>query len=235
MAPRLAASAVAHLSGSPTVPWPFVWDYWHLLSFTLPDQPPPPDRLETHLIWVDSIKVIPLACCRMSLECLVGTRKFPTTLVTLSLQFRTRLVLHWCIKSKASVLVRAFMHYSACWRSKKALVSIRCLTINTRANRVAIVYSVIARIFNPMQVLGSHISTLSNKDTCDLFCVVNNARSQLLWCIIVQLLFIFCSTFMQCLFDEIILFDLILLFSIHVHLVNIQFWSWIVFQVFRSR
>jgi hypothetical protein len=30
--------------------------------------------------------VIPLGCCRMSLERLVGTCKFPTTLVTLSLQ-----------------------------------------------------------------------------------------------------------------------------------------------------
>jgi hypothetical protein len=39
-----------------------------------------------HLIWVDSIPVIPLAWCRMSLERLLGPRKFPTTLVTLSLQ-----------------------------------------------------------------------------------------------------------------------------------------------------
>jgi hypothetical protein len=61
--------------------------------------------------------------------------------------------------------MRAFMNYLGCWRSKKALVSIRCLTINTRANRVAFVCSVITRIFNPMEVLGSHISTLSNKYT----------------------------------------------------------------------
>jgi hypothetical protein len=59
---------------------------WPPLSFALPDQPPPPDHLKNQLIWVDSIKVIPLACCRMSLERLVETRKFPTTLVTLSFQ-----------------------------------------------------------------------------------------------------------------------------------------------------
>jgi hypothetical protein len=35
---------------------------------------------------VDLIKVIPLACCRMFLERLVGASKFLTTLVTLSLQ-----------------------------------------------------------------------------------------------------------------------------------------------------
>ncbi len=66
--------------------WPLVWDSWPLLSFALPDQPPPPDHLENHLIWVDSIKVIPLAWCRMSLERVVGTCKIPTTLVMLSLQ-----------------------------------------------------------------------------------------------------------------------------------------------------
>ncbi len=79
-----------------------------------------------------------------------------------------------------------FMNYSACWRIKKALVGMRCFTINTQANRVAIVCSVIAMIFNSMQVLGGHISTISNKDTRDLFCVVNNTRYQLLSCIIVQ-------------------------------------------------
>ncbi len=127
-------------------------------------------------------------------------------------------------------LMRAFMNYSACWRSKKALVSIRCLTINTQANRVAIVCSIITWIFNLIQVLGGHISTLSNKDTCD-FCV---------WIMLVANYYclIYCSSFVRlscsALFNEIILFDLILLFSFHVHPVNIQFWSWIVLQVFWS-
>ncbi len=83
---RLAASVVAHWGGNWTVPWPLVCDSWPPLSYALPDQPPPPDHRENHLIWVDSIPVIPLACSRMSLECSVGTRKFPTILMTLSLQ-----------------------------------------------------------------------------------------------------------------------------------------------------
>ncbi len=50
------------------------------------------------------------------------------------------------------------MNYPACWRGKEALIGKRCLTINTQANRIAIVSSVITRI---LQVLGSHISTHS--------------------------------------------------------------------------
>ncbi len=139
------------------------------------------------------------------------------------------------IKSKASIFNEVFMNYSACWRSKMALTSIRCLSINTRANRVTIVCYIITRIFNPLQVLGSHISTLSNKDTRELFYVVNNARCQL----ILLLLFNYYSSFVQlscsALFYEIILFNSISLFSFHVHPVNIQLWSWIVFQLFWSR
>jgi hypothetical protein len=55
-------------------------------QLALLDQPPPPDHLENHLIWVVSTKVIPMVCCRISLDRFVGTCKFPTTLVTLSLQ-----------------------------------------------------------------------------------------------------------------------------------------------------
>jgi hypothetical protein len=64
---------------------PSFWDSWPPLSFALPDQPPPPDHRKNHLIWVDSIPVIPLAWGRMSLERLVGSRKLPTTLVSLSM------------------------------------------------------------------------------------------------------------------------------------------------------
>jgi hypothetical protein len=74
------------LSGSRTVPWPLVLRLLPCRASALLDQPPPPDHLENHLIWVDSIKVIDLACYRMYFERLVGTRKIPTTLVTLSLQ-----------------------------------------------------------------------------------------------------------------------------------------------------
>jgi hypothetical protein len=86
LAPRLVASVVAHWGGNQTVPWPLVWDSWPPLSYALSDQPPLPDRCENHLIWVGSIPVIPLAWSRMSLECPVGTCKFPTTLVIPSLQ-----------------------------------------------------------------------------------------------------------------------------------------------------
>ncbi len=80
--PRLAALVVAHWGGNRRVPWPLVL---RLLA-SLPDQPPPPDHRENHLIWVDSIPMVPLARCEMSLECPVGTRKFPMALVMLSLQ-----------------------------------------------------------------------------------------------------------------------------------------------------
>ncbi len=83
---RLAASIVVHWGGNQTVPWPLVWDSWPPLSYALPDQPPPPDHRKNHLIWVDSIPVIPLAWSRMSLERLVGSCKFPTILMILSLQ-----------------------------------------------------------------------------------------------------------------------------------------------------
>ncbi len=86
LAPPLVASVVAHWGDNWTAPWPLVWDSWPLLSYALSDQPPLPDHRENHLIWVDSIPVIPLAWSRMSLECPVGIRKFPTTLVIPSLQ-----------------------------------------------------------------------------------------------------------------------------------------------------
>jgi hypothetical protein len=52
------------------------------------------------------------------------------------------------------------------WVNKKALVAIRCLTINTWANRVVIVSSVITRIFVTLYNVGqsSHFN-LYNKDS----------------------------------------------------------------------
>ncbi len=55
------------------------------------------------------------------------------------------------------------MNCSAFWIGKEALVGIRCLTINTRSNRVASVSSIIKGYFNPVQMLDSHISTYSIK------------------------------------------------------------------------
>ncbi len=76
---RLAASVVAHWGGNRTVPWPLAWDSWPPLSFALPDQPPPPDHCENHLIWVDSIPKDPLGL-------MWDVPWVPTTLMTLSLQ-----------------------------------------------------------------------------------------------------------------------------------------------------
>jgi hypothetical protein len=107
------------------------------------------------------------------------------------------------------------MNYSAWWRSKKALASIRCLIINTRANRVAIVCSVITRIFLPYANVGRSPFNLFDKDTCDLF---------MLWTMLVVPVIVvyyccYCSIYYLSLFDicsvfhSIILFYSILLFS----------------------
>jgi hypothetical protein len=113
LAPRLAASAVVHLSGSRTVPWPSVLRLLAPLSFALPDQPPPPDHLKNHLIWVDSIKLIPLACYRMYLD----AYKKPVNSQLLSWHYHcnygTKLTLHWCIKSKPIVLYEGLYELSS--------------------------------------------------------------------------------------------------------------------------
>jgi hypothetical protein len=45
-----------------------------------------------------------LACCRMSLERLVGTRKFPTTLVTIIAIMELDWLFVLCIRSELSML-----------------------------------------------------------------------------------------------------------------------------------
>ncbi len=152
LAPHLAASAVAHWGGSrtETVPWPLVLKLLASaeLCSTGPASPAAlPDHLENHLIWVDSNKVIPLACCRMSFDRLLGTRKFPTTLVTLSLQLWNWIgYLYRYIRSELSMLLKGFCELLF-QVSTKALGSMGYLTINTQSNRVVIIYSIITRIF----------------------------------------------------------------------------------------
>jgi hypothetical protein len=91
------------------------------------------------------------------------------------------------------------MNYLSCWRSKKALASIRCLTINIRANRVAIVYSVITRLFltlckcwavtfQPMQIKTLMIHSVLWIMLVASYCCV-------LLLLLFNLSFIFCSTF----------------------------------------
>jgi hypothetical protein len=60
------------------------------------------------------------------------------------------------------------------WVSTKALVGMRSLNINTQGNRVAIVSSIITKIFLTLCNAGWSHFNLSNKDTRDLFmlCIV---------------------------------------------------------------
>ncbi len=64
--------------------------------------------------------------------------------------YGSRLVLHWYVKSEASIQMRTFMNYSAHWKSKEVLTSTSDFThLTCRQNGVVIVSSVIAKIFNP--------------------------------------------------------------------------------------
>jgi hypothetical protein len=53
-----------------------LWVSLRLLASDKKDQPLPPDHLENFLSWVDSIKTIPLALSKMSLECIVGSQNY---------------------------------------------------------------------------------------------------------------------------------------------------------------
>jgi hypothetical protein len=69
--------------------------------------------------------------------------------------------------------------FSLLEKQKDSLFHIRCHTFNTRANRVAIVCSVITKIFNPLQVLGGHISTSLNNTGVLILCLLIIAHCQL--------------------------------------------------------
>jgi hypothetical protein len=57
----MAALAAISLEWQPDSPLALSFETLGLRwAAALPDQPPPPDHLENHLIWVDSIKMIPL-------------------------------------------------------------------------------------------------------------------------------------------------------------------------------
>jgi hypothetical protein len=77
--------------------------------------------------------------------------------------------------------------FSLLKKHKASFLHIQYHTFNTRANRDAIICSVIRKIFNSVQMLDGHISTFLI-DTCDLFLLVNNC----------SLPVIYCSTFVQC-------------------------------------
>jgi hypothetical protein len=115
----------------------------------------------------------------------------------------------------------------------RALVGMRCLTINTWVIRVVIVSSVTTRIFfNSLQYWTVTISTRFNKDTCDLFmlcillvcqlytyCFIIVVRfSLLLFILFICLLFIFYSSFVPLMFHLIILFNS--MFIVHQKMFN---------------
>ncbi len=123
-----------------------------------------------------------------------------------------------------------------CWVSTKALGNIKYLTINTRSNRVVIISSVITRIFLTLcNARRSHF----NKDTRDLFmlcimlvCQLYRVLFDYCWFdyfSVVRFSFVFCSTFVFIQFFCSIRFHCSLFTR-----KNMQFWSWFVFQVFRS-
>ncbi len=109
------------------------------------------------------------------------------------------------------------------WVSTKALVDKQCFIFNTQSNRVAIVSSVIARIFLNLCNAGRSLSTCFNKNTRDLFmlCIMLVASYRVLFyyccsfillfvyrlscCSFIRLLFIFCSTFVS--FDSLVRFN----------------------------
>ncbi len=94
-----------------------------------------------------------------------------------------------------------------CWVSTKALSNIRCLTMNTRSNRVVIISSVITRIFfNSVQCWTVTFQPISIK-TLVIIYIVHNAHVPVISCIILLLLFNyfvvvrlsfdFCSSFVR--------------------------------------
>ncbi len=94
------------------------------------------------------------------------------------------------------------------WVSTKALVGLRCLTINNQANRVAIVSSVITRIFFTLCNAGrSHFNLYQYRHSRFIY-LVHSIRLPVISCIILLLLFnlLYCcliihSSFIHLLFN----------------------------------
>jgi hypothetical protein len=120
------------------------------------------------------------------------------------------------------------------WVRKKALVGIRCLTINTRANRVVIVRSVITRTFLTLCNVGqSHLNRFQLRNLWFIY-VVHNARLPVISCIIIVIVqLIYSSVFFFC--STCVSFNYFVWFNVYCSLFIGKFWSWIVFQVFWSR
>jgi hypothetical protein len=107
--------------------------------------------------------------------------------------------------------MRTFLNYSARWRNNEVLINTSdAAPLKPGQNMVALVSSVIAKIFNPKQVLDGHISTFLN-DTL----VLISAR----YCYLLPV--IYCSTFVQCYSFQ--LFSVSFCVQYLCYSVNIQF------------
>jgi hypothetical protein len=167
----------------------------------------------------------------MSLERLIGIRKFWLLSWHYHCNYGTKLALHWNIKSKPSVLYEGLS-----WVGKEALVGIRCLTINTQSNRVVIVSSIITRISLTLCKYWTVTFQPISIKTLMIYLFCEQCLSANYYCVLLLLLFYLLFIFVRLLFSVFIqLFCLYKISLFTVHRKNIQFWSWIVFQVFRSR
>jgi hypothetical protein len=87
---------------------------------------------------------------------------------------------------------------------------------NTRSNRVAIISSVIARIFfNPVQYRDGHIFNLFNKDTREVFILCIYACASYLFVIVIHYLFICARLFIVVVHLFCSLFDYLFVFIVY--------------------
>ncbi len=176
--------------------------------------------------------MIPLANCRMSLECSVGTHYFLTTLVTLSLHLwnwtGTALTALTCYKWGINADEGFYGFFkrllvSPLGRQRSPHHNIWFLIVNIQAIRVAIVSSVITKIFYPSKYWTVTIQPLLNDTFLISACIVYCQFLLLNFCLIQC----FCLT--QC-----FLFDSVLLFSIQIIQCIFCSDTGNVFQVFQS-
>jgi hypothetical protein len=110
------------------------------------------------------------------------------------------------------------------------------LTFNTRLNRVVIISSQSQGYFNSVQYQDSHISTYSIKTLVIYLYCAYYALCQLSYSLFIYfclLLIVVVNLFCSLLdFNLFFVFTFVSLFKFKRE--KIQFWSWIVFQVFRS-
>ncbi len=81
------------------------------------DKPLLPDHLENLLIWVDSIKVIPLGLCSMSLECPWGLPNYSRYFPLIKATFQPNICGHFY-----AYIVYRFAWYSFCFAFESSIL-----------------------------------------------------------------------------------------------------------------